>query len=332
MKITELPVESTFYEDSSDAGSSSDNEFLSYFDVLSPLINSNFFPSGESDDQPYDDEHKGFLAQRWESRQLATLADQAYANEQNRSLVIWKRRNTGNSWVLVCPTRLKQGVLDPEVKCKAQVSLAFSRKKSHADLPYYIRRNSTHLAHAECGGFRTAKGAHILKNVTFQALIAENKKASAATMVTIMRLATRKDKIRAKGYTFQRCRRSLISDDIKSESLRCQLIQPLRKAWSALPENGHAEMRSLNGEFEMGGAVYAAGLYACMQGMNVSFLDMSHSHSNLYHGVHVILCGQDRGGSVTIVAHALVARRPESTMTRPSRYSARIGTAWAHQC
>ena len=40
--------------------------------------------------------------------------------------------------------------------------------------------------------------------------------------------------------------------------------------------------------------------------MNVSFLDMSHSHSNLYRGVHVILCGQDREGSVTIVAHALV--------------------------
>ena len=100
----------------------------------------------------------------------------------------------------------------------------------------------------------------------------------------------------------------MLADDIESESLRFQLFQPLREAWSALPENGHAEMRSSNGEFEVGGAVYAAGLYACMQGMNVSFLDMSHSHSNLYRGVHVILCGQGRGGggSVTIVAHALV--------------------------
>ena len=80
-------------------------------------------------------------------------------------------------------------MLDPEVKYKAQLSLALSRKKSHADLPYYVRRKSTHLAHAECGGFRTAKGAHILKNDTFQALIAGNKKASAATMVTTMRLA-----------------------------------------------------------------------------------------------------------------------------------------------
>ena len=96
------------------------------------------------------------------------VAVQAYANEQNRSLVIWKRQNTGNSWVLVCPTRLKQGVLDPEVKCKAQVSLAFSRKKSHADIPYYIRRRSTHLAHAECGGYKAANGAHILKNGIFR--------------------------------------------------------------------------------------------------------------------------------------------------------------------
>ncbi|KNH05076.1 hypothetical protein XU18_3804 [Perkinsela sp. CCAP 1560/4] len=117
------------------------------------------------------------------------------------------------------------------------------------------------------------------------------------------------DRIRAKGYTFQRCRRSLISDDAKSESLIFQLIQPLCKAWSALRENGHAEMRSLNGEFEVGGAVYAAGLYACMRGMDVSFLDISHAHSSLYGGVHVILCGQDRGGSMTIVAHALVPQK-----------------------
>ncbi|KNH05097.1 hypothetical protein XU18_3825 [Perkinsela sp. CCAP 1560/4] len=110
-----------------------------------------------------------------------------------------------------------------------------------------------------------------------------------------MRLATRKDKIRAKGYTFQRYRRSLLADDIESESLRFQLIQPLCEAWSALPENGHAEMSSFNGEFEVGGAVYATGLYACMRGMDVSFLGMSHSRSNLYSGVHVILCGQDRG-------------------------------------
>ena len=226
----------------------------------------------------------GFLAQRSESRQLATVAVQAYANEHSRSLGIWKRQNTRNSWVLVGPTRLKQGVLDPEVKCKAQVSLAFLKKENPAELPYYIRRKRTYLAHAECGGFRSAKDAHILKNDTFQALIAGNKKASAAT----------RDKVRAKGYTFQRCRRSLISDDAKSESLIFQLIQPLCKAWSALRKNGHAEMRSLNGEFEVGGAVYATGLYACMRGMDVSFLGMSHSHSNLYRGVHVILCGQDR--------------------------------------
>ncbi|KNH04147.1 hypothetical protein XU18_4571 [Perkinsela sp. CCAP 1560/4] len=115
--------------------------------------------------------------------------------------------------------------------------------------------------------------------------------------------------LRAKGYTFQRCRRSWISDDIKSEPLRFQLIQPLWEAWWALPKNGHAEISSRNGEFEVGGAVYAAGLYACMKRMNVSFLNMSHSRSNLYRGVHVILCRQDRGGSVTIVAHALVSPR-----------------------
>ena len=285
MKITELPVESTSYEDSSEAGSSSDNEFLSHFDVPSPLINPNSSLSGEGDDQPFADEHKGFLAQLWESRKLATVAVQAYANEHNRSLVIWKRQNTGDSCVLVCPTRLKQGVLDPEIKCKAQVPLAFSKQENPADLPYYIRQKRTHLAHAECGGFRSANDAHILKNDTFQALIAGNKKARAAT----------RDKVRAKGYTFQRCRRSLISDDAKLESLIFQLIQPLCEAWSALPENGHAEMSSLNGEFEVGGAVYATGLYACMRGMDVSFLGMSHSRSNLYGGVHVILCGQDRG-------------------------------------
>ena len=65
MKITELPVESTLYEDSSEAGSSSDNEFLSHFDVPSPLINPNSSLSGEGDDQPFADEHKGFLAQLW---------------------------------------------------------------------------------------------------------------------------------------------------------------------------------------------------------------------------------------------------------------------------
>ncbi|KNH04041.1 hypothetical protein XU18_4609 [Perkinsela sp. CCAP 1560/4] len=122
----------------SEAGSSSDNEFLSHFDVPSLVINPNFSPSGEVDDQPFDNEHKGFLAQLWESRKLATVAVQAYAN--NRSLVIWKRQNTRNSCVLVCPTRLKQGVLDPEVKCKAQVPLAFSKKENPAELPYYIRR------------------------------------------------------------------------------------------------------------------------------------------------------------------------------------------------
>ena len=95
----------------------------------------------------------------------------------------------------------------------------------------------------------------------------------------------------------------MLADDAKSESLRFQLIQPLCEAWSALPENGHEEMRSLNGEFEVGGAVYAAGLYACMQGVDVSFLDMSYSHTNLYGGVHVIPCGQGRGGGGVINNH-----------------------------
>ena len=50
-------------------------------------------------------------------------------------------------------------------------------------------------------------------------------------------------------------------------------------------------MRSVNNVFEVAGVIYAAGLEMCMQGMNVSFLDMSHSKSNEYEGTHVILCG-----------------------------------------
>ena len=71
MKITELPVESTLYEDSSEAGSSSDNKFLSHFDVPSTLINPKSSPSEGSDDQSFAEEHKAFLVQRWESCQPA---------------------------------------------------------------------------------------------------------------------------------------------------------------------------------------------------------------------------------------------------------------------
>ena len=67
MKITELPVESTLYEDSSDAGSSSDNEFPSHFDVLSLVINPNFSPSGESDDQPVRSFCKGTIIRHYKA-------------------------------------------------------------------------------------------------------------------------------------------------------------------------------------------------------------------------------------------------------------------------
>ncbi|KNH07973.1 hypothetical protein XU18_1452 [Perkinsela sp. CCAP 1560/4] len=63
-------------------------------------------------------------------------------------------------------------------------------------------------------------------------------------------------------------------------------------------------MRSVNNVFEVAGVIYAAGLEMCMQGMNVSFLDMSHSKSNEYEGTHVILCGQDSQGGMRVIGHA----------------------------
>ena len=39
--------------------------------------------------------------------------------------------------------------------------------------------------------------------------------------------------------------------------------------------------------------------------MKVSFLDMAHSHSGNFKGVHIILCGQDKDANMTIFAWAL---------------------------
>ena len=170
------------------------NEFLSHFDVPSPIIKPNSSPSGESDDQPFDDEHKCFLAQRWRSRQLATVAVQAYSNEQNRSLVIWKRKDTGNSWVLVCPTRLEQGVLDPEVQSPG-TSRILEKEKSRRYAVLYPPEEHSPSARG-MRWLQSCKWCSYSEKWHFQALIAGNKKASAATMVTTMRLATRKDEIR----------------------------------------------------------------------------------------------------------------------------------------
>ena len=41
-----------------------------------------------------------------------------------------------------------------------------------------------------------------------------------------------------------------------------------------------------------------------MQGMNVSFLDMSHSKSNEYEGTNVILCGKNSQGGMRVIVHA----------------------------
>ncbi|KNH05807.1 hypothetical protein XU18_3218 [Perkinsela sp. CCAP 1560/4] len=123
-----------------------------------------------------------------------TLAVQAYANEQNRSLVIWKRQNTGNSWVLVCPTRLKQGVLDPEVQSSG-TSRILEKEKSRRSSVLYPPEDHSPSARG-MRWLQSCKWCLYSQKCHFQALIAGNKKASAATMVTTMRLATRKDEIR----------------------------------------------------------------------------------------------------------------------------------------
>ena len=169
------------------------NEFLSHFDVPSPVINPNSSPSGKSDDQPFDDEHKCFLAQRWESCQLRWLFRRMPTNR----IAPWSYgsdRTRGSSWVLVCPTRLKQGVLDPEVQSSG-TSRILEKEKSRRSSVLYPPEDHSPSARG-MRWLQSCKWCSYSEKWHFQALIAGNKKASAATMVTTMRLATRKDEIR----------------------------------------------------------------------------------------------------------------------------------------
>ena len=136
-------------------------------------------------------------------------------------------------------------------------------------------------------------------------MIVGNPRASGTTMKKTMRAAT-SDKANAKKYTLQRCRRTLVNQSALSYVQKFQNIQGYCEAWSAIPGNGHAEMRSVNNVFEVAGVIYAAGLEMCIQGMNVSFLDTSHSKSNEYEGTHVILCGQGSQGGMRVIGHAMV--------------------------